>query len=203
VPRRNLALLVDDFAPGCGVADVSQVHGSDVVHATGPTGDGPGVRPQADGVVTATPDVVLLVRAADCVPVLLADPAAGVVGAAHAGRRGVAAGVVPRTVASMRALGAREVTAWIGPHVCGACYEVPGEMRAEVAAVVPATRASTSWSTPSLDLGAGVRAQLEGAGATVVDVATCTLESPDLYSHRRDGTGSGRLAGVVRLRRAA
>ncbi|MDO9455913.1 polyphenol oxidase family protein, partial [Nocardioides sp.] len=118
VPQRNLALLLDDFAPGCVVADLSQVHGRHVAVAA------PGEpRSEGDGIVTDQPDVVLLVRAADCVPVLLADPAAGVLGAAHAGRPGVAAGVVPATVAAMRDLGARDVTAWIGPHVCGACYE--------------------------------------------------------------------------------
>ncbi|WP_396954644.1 peptidoglycan editing factor PgeF [Nocardioides dongxiaopingii] len=211
--RRNLALLLDDFAPGLPVADLSQVHGNHVVvadPAPGPTsgatsgatsGVGVPARPSADGIVTDRPGVVLLVRAADCVPVLLADPAAGVVGAAHAGRPGVAAGVVPRTVAAMRDLGARELTAWVGPHVCGACYEVPAALQDEVAALVPETRATTSWGTPALDIGAGVRAQLAAAGVTVVDdAAACTRETPDLYSYRRDGAGSGRLAGVIRVR---
>ena len=85
--------------------------------------------------------------------------------------------------------------------MCGACYEVPAQLRDEVAALVPATRATTSWSTPSLDLGAGVREQLKDAGATVVDVSTCTRESRDLFSFRRDGAGSGRLAGVIRQAR--
>jgi YfiH family protein len=142
--------------------------------------------------------VVLLVRAADCVPILLADPTAGVLGAAHAGRAGVAAGVVPATVAAMRELGATDVTAWIGPHVCGACYEVPADLQDEVSAAVPATRATTSWGTPSLDLGAGVRAQLAADGVRVLDVSACTRESVDLYSYRRDGAGSGRLAGLIR-----
>jgi polyphenol oxidase len=143
---------------------------------------------------------VLMVRAADCVPLLLADAAAGVVGAAHAGRLGLAAGVVLRTVERMRELGASEVTAWVGPHVCGACYEVPAELQREVGAVVPASVATTSWGTPALDLGAGVRAQLEDAGVAVVDVARCTRESRDLFSFRRDGERAGRLAGLVRLR---
>ena len=105
--------------------------------------------------------MVLMVRAADCVPVLLADPVAGVIGAAHPGRPGLAAGVVPATVAAMRERGATDITAWIGPHVCGGCYEVPAEMRDEVGALVPAAVATTTWGTPALDLGAGVRAQLE------------------------------------------
>jgi purine-nucleoside/S-methyl-5'-thioadenosine phosphorylase / adenosine deaminase len=107
---------------------------------------------------------------------------------------------VSRTVERMREMGATEVTAWVGPHVCGSCYEVPADLQAEVGAVVPASIATTSWGTAALDLGAGVRAQLEQAGATVVDVARCTRESRDLYSFRRDGERAGRLAGLVRLR---
>jgi copper oxidase (laccase) domain-containing protein len=99
----------------------------------------------------------------------------------------------------MRAIGASEITAWIGPHVCGACYEVPEKMQAEVGAIEPAAVATTSWGTPSLDIGAGVRAQLERDGVTVVDVSRCTRESADLYSYRRDGSNSGRLAGLIRL----
>lgn len=197
MPARNLEILLDDFAPGCGtaqLADLSQVHGGEVVKAV-PGGP----RASADALVTDQAGVVLLVRAADCVPVLLADPGARVLGAAHAGRPGVAAAVVPHTVEAMRELGARDLTAWIGPHVCGACYEVPQALQDEVVALVPTTRARTSWGTPSLDLGAGVRAQLEAAGVRVVDVSACTRESPDLFSYRRDGAHSGRLAGLIRI----
>jgi YfiH family protein len=195
----NLRLVLADFAPGAALADLRQVHG-DTVHVVAGSPTPAASPPDADGIVTAEPDVVLLVRAADCVPVLLADPAAGIVGAAHAGRLGLAAGVVPRTVQRMRELGATEVTAWVGPHVCGSCYEVPADLQAEVGAVVPASVATTSWGTPALDLGAGVRAQLEGSGVSVVDVARCTRECADLYSFRRDGHQAGRLAGLVRLR---
>jgi YfiH family protein len=192
----NLRRVVGDFAPDAVLADMRQVHGSRVHVVDDPQAP----RPDADGLVTARTDVVLLVRVADCVPVLLADPAAGVVGAAHAGRPGLAAGVVTATVATMRDLGAADITAWVGPHVCGGCYEVPAAMREEVAAVVPEARATTTWGTPALDIGAGVRAQLAAAGVAVVDVSRCTRESGDLYSHRRDAAGAGRLGGLVRLR---
>ncbi len=194
---QNRLRVLADFAPGAGLADLHQVHGADVVEATGSWSGPP---PEADGVVTTTPDVVLMVRVADCVPVLLADPGAGVIGAAHCGRPGLVAGVVPATIARMRSLGATQVSAWLGPHVCGACYEVPAPMQEAVAASVPSARATTSWGTPSVDLAAGLRAQLAEAGATVRGVGRCTRESPDLYSYRRDGAGAGRLAGLVRIR---
>ncbi len=192
--RRVLA----DFAPGDELLDLHQVHGATVeVVEAGRHDD----RPDADGIVTAAPGLTLMVRMADCVPVLLADPVVGVIGAAHAGRLGLQRGVVPATVDRMRSLGAGDVTAWIGPHICGGCYEVPGEMCEEVATEVPASRSTTRWGTPSLDLGAGVRSQLESTGVTVVDAARCTRESEDLFSFRRDGDRAGRLAGLIRQER--
>jgi YfiH family protein len=169
-----------------------QVHGADV-HLV-ETADQPA--PDVDALVTVQPAIALLARAADCVPVLLvADE--GVIGAVHAGREGVRRGVVPAAVARVREAGGTGVRAWIGPHICGSCYEVPDAMRAEVAAVVPATRATTGWRTPALDLGAGVRSQLEEAGCAVLEVGGCTREDDTLHSHRRDGRAAGRLAGVV------
>ncbi|WP_432949549.1 peptidoglycan editing factor PgeF [Kribbella sp. CA-253562] len=181
------------------VVRVSQVHGRDV-HVVGPDDELP-VRPtpKADALVTTRTDVVLAVRAADCLPVLLADSGNGVVGAAHSGRRGLYAGVVPATVEAMRDLGAERITAVLGPYACGRCYEVPEEMRAEVAERVPASYAETSWGTPSIDVAAGVTAQLAELGVEVVDATRCTIESEDLYSYRREGQVSGRLAGLVRL----
>jgi polyphenol oxidase len=190
----NLRLVAADFAPGAAVVDMRQVHGSvvDVVEDRRTI-----ARPEADALVTAEPGNVLVVRVADCVPLLLADPAAGVVAAVHVGRNGMLVGAAPAAVARMRDL---EVAAWIGPHICGACYEVPAAMQAEVGAVVPEAVATTSWGTPSLDIGAGVRAQLEALDVTVTEVGTCTRESEDLYSHRRDGPRAGRFAGLVRRR---
>ena len=134
----NLRLVLDDFAPGAALADLHQVHGATVVAATGATGDA--VRTPTGSSPTSR-DLVLAVRAADCVPVLFADPERGSIGAAHCGRPGLAAGIVPRTVDVMRDQGAERITAWIGPHVCGGCYEVPAEMQDDVAAVVPEARA--------------------------------------------------------------
>ncbi|MFC6886213.1 MULTISPECIES: peptidoglycan editing factor PgeF [Actinomadura] len=174
-----------------------QVHGADVAFVERPGED----LPPVDAIVTTVPGLALAVLVADCAPVLLADPVAGVVGAAHSGRPGTAAGVVPALVERMREHGAEpgRTAAAIGPAACGGCYEVPAEMRDEVAALVPAARATTAKGTPGLDIRAGVAAQLAEAG--VADVRAdprCTIETPGLFSYRRDGR-TGRFAGFVWL----
>ncbi len=194
----NWRRVLEDFAPGASLLDMNQVHGARVETVEdwrSSTWD-----PHCDGLVAFSPDLVLAVRVADCVPVLLASGDGEVIGAAHAGRPGMLAEVVAATVSRMRELGAQGITAWIGPHVCGRCYEVPEEMREQAAAVVPAAWATTSWGTPALDIGAGVTSQLEALDCRVVDVSACTRETPTLYSYRRDGAGAGRLAGLIRRR---
>ncbi|MFT4296463.1 MAG: polyphenol oxidase family protein, partial [Micropruina sp.] len=116
---------------------------------------------------------------------------------AHAGRVGLAGGVLQATVASMRAAGAARIEAWIGPHICGRCYEVPAAMADQVEAVVPGSRSSTAAGTPGLDLGAGARGVLERLGVRVAEVGDCTLTTPALHSHRRDAAASGRQAGII------
>ena len=177
---------------------MNQVHGADVTVVDGPQ-DGPVAA--TDALVTATPGLVLGVLAADCVPVLITDPVAGVVAAVHAGREGLRRGVLPATLSAMASLGARarHVTALLGPAVCGACYEVPQEMQAEVAAVAPAAAVPTRRGTAGLDLRAGLAEILGRAGVTeVVHDPRCTVEDPQLFSHRRDGV-TGRQAGLVWL----
>ncbi|MFS4103914.1 peptidoglycan editing factor PgeF [Streptomyces sp. PD-S100-1] len=178
---------------------MNQVHGDDVAVVDGPWTTDPA--PPVDGLVTAVRGLALAVLTADCVPVLLADPVAGVVAAAHAGRPGMVKGVVPAAVEAMRSLGAEpaRIVARTGPAVCGRCYEVPEAMRAEVAAVESAAHAETSWGTPALDVGAGVHAQLERLGVHDRERSpVCTRESADHFSYRRDRT-TGRLAGYVWL----
>ncbi len=178
---------------------MNQVHGPDVAVVDEPWGDRP--VPKVDAVVTRRRGLALAVLTADCTPVLLADPVAGVVAGAHAGRPGMIAGVVPAAVAAMVELGAEpaRIVARTGPAVCGRCYEVPDTMRAEVAAVEPAAYAETSWGTPAVDVTAGVHAQLERLGVRDREQSpVCTLESDDHFSYRRDRT-TGRLAGYVWL----
>lgn len=143
--------------------------------------------------------VALAVRAADCVPVVIADPVRRVIGAAHAGRAGVLSDVVGATVAAMCDLGAREMTAWVGPHIHAECYEVPAGMAEAAATLVPATRGTTRWGTPAIDLTSGVRSRLEALGVPVAYVGSCTMTDPGLHSHRRDGAAAGRQLGLVWL----
>ncbi|MEU6662929.1 peptidoglycan editing factor PgeF [Streptomyces sp. NPDC046821] len=179
---------------------MNQVHGPDVAVVDGPWGS-PEDIPSVDAIVTARRGLALAVLTADCTPVLLADPVAGIAAAAHAGRPGMIAGVVPAAVAAMVELGAdpARIVARTGPAVCGKCYEVPGAMRAEVAAVEPAAYAETSWGTPAVDVTGAVHAQLERLGVRDRHKSpVCTLESHDHFSYRRDRT-TGRLAGYVWL----
>lgn len=173
-----------------------QVHGRDVAVVREPFGDD---APPLDAVVTTRPQTALAVLTADCTPVLVVDPVAGVVGAAHAGRPGLVAGVVPALLDEMIRLGAEpaRMVARSGPSVCGRCYEVPDAMREDVAAVVPEAYTKTSWGTPAVDVVAGARAQAAARGVTDwVQSGICTLESHDHFSYRREGT-TGRLASYV------
>ncbi len=119
---------------------------------------------------------------------LAADPVAGVIAAVHAGRRGAADGIAVRMLEEMTALGAAagRIDVLLGPAICGACYEVPSDMRDEVDAALPGSACITDRGTPGLDLRAGLAGQLRdnGVGAVVVD-PRCTATDPDLFSHRR------------------
>ncbi len=183
------------LAPGA-MAWMRQVHGASVSEMTG----GPGA-PTADAIYTGEPGLALGVLVADCAPVLIADPVARLVGAAHAGREGMAAGVVPALVAALAGAGADpgRMRAVIGPVICGACYEVPAQLRAKVAAVVPAAGCVTAAGTAGIDIRAGVEAQLAAAGVGKVSGdRRCTAETAGLYSYRRDGR-TGRFAGLIWL----
>jgi YfiH family protein len=175
---------------------MNQVHGDHVVVVDGPVG---GAVDKTDALVTSTPRLALAVVTADCVPVLLGDPRAGVVAAVHAGRVGAQNGVVARTVEVMLRAGAHaeDISALLGPAVSGRNYEVPEEMAAEVEASLPGSRTTTSRGTPGLDLRAGIARQLTGLGIRAVDIdPRCTVEDPNLFSHRRDAP-TGRLASLV------
>ncbi|MBO3084316.1 peptidoglycan editing factor PgeF [Cellulomonas fengjieae] len=184
---------------GAPVAYATQVHGARVVLLSDPPGSGASVG-EADALVSVSPRVAVAVLVADCVPVLLADAAAGVVAAVHAGRRGLAEGVVQAAVGSMVEQGAdvARIRAAIGPSIAGESYEVPAALQDEVAQLVPETRATTAWGTPALDLPAGVDAVLRRTGVRAVSrLGRDTWADPVLFSFRRSPR-TGRFAGVVR-----
>jgi len=189
---------------GAPVVFVTQVHGARVVRVPQETAH----ETRADGLVTRSSDVAVGVYVADCAPVLLADPVARVVAAAHAGRQGLVAGVLQATVDAMVRDGAdpARVVAAVGPCIAGASYEVPATMRDEVAAVVPEAACLTAAGTAAIDLAAGVRAVLLSCGLAPTAVhldGRDTYSDVALYSHRRavhdEVAATGRFAGVVRL----
>ncbi|MBB6172446.1 hypothetical protein HNR23_002506 [Nocardiopsis mwathae] len=191
--NRRVAAARFGFDPD-RVVWMNQVHSADVAVV-----DAPGDAGKVDGVVTTRPDLVLATLAADCLPILAADGAAGVIGAAHSGRLGTAAGVAPAMVAAMVGQGAdpARITVALGPSICGRCYEVPPEMQEEVARRSPEGASRTRRGTTGVDLRAAVTAQLRttGIGHITAD-ERCTLESSELFSHRRDAP-TGRLAGFI------
>lgn len=194
--NREIVLRAVGDGPSA-LAWMRQVHGAGVVYAS-PSAP-PAQSQEADAIFTRSPALALAVQVADCAPVLLADPHARLVGAAHAGRPGMAAGVVPALVAAMIDAGAEpaRMHALVGPSICGRCYEVPAWMRDEVAAAVPDSACVTSKGTPGIDLRVGLHAQLAHAGiSAITDDLRCTAESSELYSYRRDGD-TGRFAGVI------
>jgi YfiH family protein len=179
-----------------GIVWMNQVHGDRVVAVDGPVD---GAIDDADGLVTTNPRLALAVVTADCVPVLMSDARAGVVAAVHAGRVGTQKGVVARALDAMVAKGAHaeDVAVFLGPAVSGRNYEVPDDMAAEVEAAVPGSRTTTARGTAGLDLRAGITRQLTELGITAIDVdPRCTVDDPNLFSHRR-GAPTGRLASLV------
>jgi len=192
-----------------------QVHGADVVSPEQPAWTaldwraGAAQLPVADALVSASADVVLTIRTADCVPILLVAPAARAVAAVHAGWRGLLAGVVERSVAALAdRYGARPdvVQAAVGPAICGTCYEFGVEPQREFVArygsdAERAWRPGASSDRGYLDVRrlatiALVRAGLDPGAVRLV--GPCTAEHPDaLHSYRRDGAGAGRQLSYV------
>jgi YfiH family protein len=188
--RRRLAAALG-FTPD-RVAIARQVHGAELAVHAGPQGTSPfakpgGPIPEADGHITADPDLVLLVLVADCVPVALCGP--GGVAMLHCGWRGLAAGIVADGVAAIRATDAA-----VGPSIGSCCYEVGPEVIGAFAGL-----GGGLASGSMLDLPEVARRLLLDAGVERVETAgLCTSCEPDLFfSHRRDGGRTGRQAGLV------
>jgi copper oxidase (laccase) domain-containing protein len=122
-----------------------------------------------------------------------------VVAAVHVGRRGLLNGVAVKTVELMREMGARKISAVMGPAICGRCYEVSQEVHDEVVALYPLASARTVAGTPALDLPKALKDSLAADGISdISDLQICTVESDDHFSYRRDGL-TGRQVGLVSL----
>lgn len=163
--------------------------------------DAPSAAPveATDALVTREKDLALCVLVADCTPVLLSDHAAGVIGAAHAGRMGARNGIVKNTVQAMVDLGAQpsRIQVLLGPAAAGASYEVPEDMAADVEKHLPGSRTTTTRGTAGIDVRAGLVRQLLSLGVTHIDAdPRDTITDDDFFSHRRDGV-TGRQAGVI------
>ena len=202
--RRRLCLAWG-ASPGSAV-EGAQVHGRRV--AIVGRAEAGGVVPEADALVTDTPDVWLAVHAADCVPLLLVDPERPAVGALHAGWRGAAAGIVRVLVDVMRARFAarpERVRAALGPAIGPCCYEVdvPVARAMDGRPWWPEAATQTRPGRWRLDLRAAIIGELRASGVpagSVEVVGGCTAcEREQFFSYRRDGT-TGRLAGCIRLR---
>ena len=190
--RAAAALGLEDRAL-CGL---TQVHGKRVVVADEAWPEDQ--RPEADGVVTRQVGLALGIITGDCAPVLFADHAAGVIGAAHAGWRGAVAGVLEETVSAMEALGAarRDVVAVVGPCIHQISYEVASDLRDAVLAREPADarffaigKRAGRWQ---FDLPSYCAARLAALGVAVSVLAHDTLaDETRFFSHRRNTLAGG------------
>lgn len=194
------------LATACGfdavrAVTMTQVHGADVIEV-GPdggagnfTGTLAGIA-EADCVVTTAPGVALLAQGADCVPVVLWRTDAAGISAAHAGWRGLVAGVLGNAV---RALGAGQIGAAIGPCVGPCCYPVESALRERMSAQF----GHDVVVGEAVDLRRACRRSLLAAGAEedlIVDIPGCTsCDDTRFFSYRRDGERTGRQAGVIWL----
>jgi len=185
---------------------ISQVHGNGVVDAATVGPDQP-VR-VGDASIAVRPGVVCAILTADCLPVLFADRGGKVVGAAHAGWRGLAGGVLGETLKAMRAAGAGEITAWMGPAIGPLAFEVGQDVFDSFAAALPGVDVGFAFRRqPELggkylaDIFALARLMLERDGVTsIAGGIHCTATERDrFYSYRRDGV-TGRQASLIWLK---
>ncbi len=205
----NRARAAGAILPGAAIAGVYQVHGDRCVIVD--DASDLSMRPQADALATRTPGILLSILTADCVPVLLADREAGVVGAAHAGWKGAIAGVTDSTVAAMESLGARRdnIAAAIGPCIGRASYEVDEGFVRRFLSDDPANEHFFAAARPGhamFDIAAYVASRLAAAGVGTVAIGgqdTCA-EEEDYYSYRRaclrGEAGYGRQVSMIGLK---
>ena len=172
---------------GAPIVFMNQVHGDTVVLVEGPTPP-----PTCDALITTESKLAIAVMVADCIPLLLKSDIA--VGAVHVGRKGLMNGVARKTIDAMRDLGAEVIHSYIGPNICGNCYEVSEEIFSEVTAKFPSASSRERTGKFTLNLVAGLKSDLKDT--VQMDLSSCVLEDKNSFSYRRDGI-TGRQAGVI------
>lgn len=197
VVEANRAELIERFELPSPPRWLHQVHGTGVVRFGQ---EAAGDEPDGDAAVTAEPGVVLAILTADCLPVVFASDDGRVIGAAHAGWRGLAGGVLERTVESMRVAPER-LLAWLGPAAGPQAYEIGEEVHEAFVGTDPRAASAFESTRPGhwrVDLYALARLRLEDAGVTRIHGGgLCTItDAQRFYSHRRDAQ-TGRMATLV------
>ena len=182
--ERNRAIIESMFGP---TVYMNQTHSADVVEVEfASIVDG-------DAIITRTPALTLAVQVADCIPLLLEGES--VVAAVHVGRRGLVNGITDKVLAKMAG---EEIIAYIGPSICGSCYEVGADVYDEVVSRFPLAASTTPSGGLALDLAGALAAHLTLNSVAVVRDSRCTVEDTSLFSYRRDGQ-TGRQAGLISL----
>lgn len=199
--------LALDVAPD-RIVRVRQVHGRSVLIVR--PGDAPGIAGEdADAVVCLMPGVAASVRVADCVPILIGDAGGRVVAAIHAGWRGTCAGIAGAAIGAIADEGIPpgDLVAAIGPSIGACCYQVDDRVRTTFLGMTPDAVAWFTEDGPGywrLDLARANADQLEDAGLPPEAIhlsAVCTADQPEAcFSHRREGSGAGRMVAAIVLR---
>ena len=174
---------------GMPIAFMEQVHGDTVVLV-----ENNEATPTCDALITTHHKLALAVMVADCIPLLLKSDVA--VAAVHVGRKGLMHGIARKTISAMRDLGAEVIYSYIGPSICGNCYEVSEEIFNEVTAKYPSADSSNRTGKFTLDLVSGLKNDLKDT--VLLDLSSCVVEDKNAFSYRRDGI-TGRQAGVIWL----
>ncbi|MEY4683056.1 MAG: hypothetical protein RL534_475 [Actinomycetota bacterium] len=174
---------------GMPIVFMNQVHGDTVVLVEEKTNT-----PTCDALITTERKLAVAVMVADCIPLLLKSDVA--VAAVHVGRKGLMNGVARKTIDAMRDLGAEVIHSYIGPNICGSCYEVGADIFNEVVSKYPSSDSSNRTGKATLDLVSGLKTDLKDT--VLLDLSSCVLEDKNSFSYRRDGI-TGRQAGVIWL----
>lgn len=174
---------------GMPIVFMNQVHGDTVVLVEQKSD-----APTCDALITTERKLAVAVMVADCIPLLLKSDVA--VAAVHVGRKGLMNGIARKTIDAMRDLGAEVIHSYIGPNICGNCYEVGADIFKEVTAKYPSSDASGRTGKATLDLVSGLKTDLKDT--VLLDLSSCVLEDKNSFSYRRDGI-TGRQAGVIWL----